>query len=148
MTRKQHATLRSLIAASALALASGMAVADDNGMGRFGGDSYAYFNQPVAAAGPSWRLSHPNGVSDDELQALSSSDLSAAASRLHPLVLALAPADPSWRETHPGGFSERELQALSSSSLAIWQAPNRPGVTADASRVAQGAPSERVAARR
>jgi hypothetical protein len=141
MSRKQRILSRPLVVAAALALgASGVAVADDSSMGRFGGDSYAYFNRPTAAAaGPNWRLSHPSGVSEQELQALSSSDLSAAATRLDPPVFARAPADPSWHATHPNGLTERELQALSSSSLAMWQGPNRSDLGAAQSNVAQGA---------
>jgi hypothetical protein len=45
MSRKQHFLSQRLAVATALALgASGVAFADDNGMGRLGGDSYAYFN--------------------------------------------------------------------------------------------------------
>lgn len=126
-----------LVVAVALALgASGVALADDSSMGRFGGDSYAYFNQPVArnaAAGPTWRQSHPNGLTERELQALSSSDLSASAQQLNPQVFASVAADPSWRQSHPNGFTERELEALSSSTLASWQLPGGSGYTASAS---------------
>ena len=126
-----------LVVAAALALgASSVALADDSSMSRFGGDSYAYFNQPVtrtAAAGPTWRQSHPNGLTERELQALSSSDLSASAQQLSPPVFASVAADPSWRQSHPNGFTERELEALSSSPLAAWQMPSGPRSTASAS---------------
>jgi len=139
----------------ALALGtSGVALADDSSMSRFGGDSYVYFNQPVlrnAAANPTWRQSHPNGLTERELQALSSSDLSASAQQLNPQVFASAPADPTWRQSHPNGPTERELQALSSSTLAAWQMPNGLGYTASAStdeaNVAQTARKETFAAR-
>ena len=79
MSRKQYSQSKQLVVAAALALgASGVALADDNSMSRFGGDSYAYFNRPVprnTAAGPTWRQSHPNGLTELELQALSSSSL-------------------------------------------------------------------------
>jgi hypothetical protein len=97
-------------------------------MSRFGGDSYTYFNQPVlrnAAASSNWRQSHPNGLTERELQALSSSDLSASAQQLNPPVFASAATDPTWRQSHPNGLSETELQALSSSPLASWQVQNR-----------------------
>jgi hypothetical protein len=127
MSRRSNTLRKSFLVATALTLGAPVAAfADDSSMSRFGGESYAYFNRPaVAAAGPSWHQSHPNGVPEQELQALSSSDLSAAASRFNPPVFARAAADPTWRETHPNGLTESELQALSSSSLAIWQAPNR-----------------------
>jgi hypothetical protein len=155
MSRKQYSLSKQLAVAAALALgASGVALADDSSMSRFGGDSYAYFNQPVprnTAAGPNWRQSHPNGLSERELQALSSSDLSASAEQLNPPVFASAPADPSWRQSHPNGLTERELQALSSSTLAIWQLPNGSANTATASidqaTVAQNPSKETFSAR-
>jgi hypothetical protein len=125
------------VLAAALALgASSVALADDSSMSRFGGESYAYFNQPVArnaAAGATWRQSHPNGLTERELQALSSSDLSASAQQLNPQVFASVAADPLWRQSHPNGFTERELEALSSSPLAAWQAPSGSRSTASAS---------------
>jgi hypothetical protein len=134
MSRKTYSLNKQLLVATALAIgASGVALADDSSMSRFGGDSYAYFNQPVVrtlAAGPTWRQSHPNGLTERELQALSSSDLSASASQLNPQVFASAPADPSWRQSHPNGLTEREMQALSASSLAVWQVPTGLGNTA------------------
>ena len=147
MSRKQQPFNKSLIVVTGLMLgASGLAFADDSSMSRFGGDSYAYFNRPVAAA-PSWRQSHPNGISNQELQALSSSDLAAAAARLDPPVFARAPADPSWRTTHPNGLTERELQALSASSLAIWQSPTGTDRAAAQSNVAESARKESFAVR-
>ena len=149
MFRKPHSLKKQLVVATALVLgASGVALADDSSMNPFTGDSYKYFNggntlggsaranRPVfsaAPADPSWRQSHPNGLSERELQALSSSDLSASASQLNPPILASAPADPSWRQSHPNGLTEREMQALSSSNLASWQIPNASGYAASAS---------------
>jgi hypothetical protein len=139
MSHKQHVLRTSLFIAAALTVGtSSLAFADDSSMSRFGGDSYAYFNRPSVAAGPSWRVTHPNGISEQEFQALSSSDLSAAAARLDPPMFARAPADPSWRETHPNGFTEREFQALSSSSLAMWQSPGRIEFGGARSNLAQG----------
>jgi hypothetical protein len=149
MSRKPHSLSKQLVVATALALgASSVALADDSSMNPFTGDSYKYFkggpnsgdpgqvNRPAfgnAPATPSWRQGHPNGLTEPELQALSSSGLSASASQLSPPVLASAPADPSWRRSHPNGPSEPELQALSSSTLAIWQIPNGSQNTASAS---------------
>src|SRR5438552_18576123 len=85
------------------------------------------FNRPLfstAPANPSWRQSHPNGVTERELQALPSCELSASAQQLAPPIFASAAADPSWRQSHRNGATERELQALSSSTLASWQMPN------------------------
>ena len=167
MCRKPHSLSKQLVVATALALgASSVALADDSSMNPFTGESYKYFNggntlgnaarfnRPVfsnAPAAPSWRQSHPNGLTERELQALSSSDLSASASQLNPPVLASAPTDPSWRQSHPNGLTERELQALSSSSLAIWQSPNGSGNTASAAtgeaNVAQTPSKETFSAR-
>jgi hypothetical protein len=137
MFRKPSSLSKQLVVATALALGtSGVALADDSSMSRFGGDSYRYFNQPVlrnTAASPNWRQSHPNGLSDHELQALSSSGLAASAPEFNPPMFASAPADPSWRRNHPNGLTEPELQALSASSLAVWQAPNGSADTATAS---------------
>jgi hypothetical protein len=153
--------------ATALALgASGAALADDSSMNPFTGDSYRYFNnghtlaesgrfdRPVfsaASADPSWRQTHPNGLTERELQALSSSDLSASARQLAPQVFASAPADPTWRQSHPNGPTERELEALSSSTLAAWQLPTSSGTTASASTdradVAQTSSKETLFAR-
>jgi hypothetical protein len=155
MSRNLHSLNKQMVIAAALALgASSVALADDSSMSRIGGDSYAYFNQPVlrnAAANPTWRQSHPNGLTERELQALSSSDLSASAQQLNPQVFASAAADPSWRQSHPNGLTERELEALSSSTLASWQLPNGSGYTVSAStdpaNVAQTPSKETFAAR-
>ena len=121
MSRKPYSLSKQLVVATALALgASSAALADDNSMSRFGGDSYTYFNQPMlrnTAASPTWRQSHPNGLTERELQALSASDLSASVAQVNPPVFARAPADPSLRQS----LSERDLEALSSSTLARWQ---------------------------
>jgi hypothetical protein len=144
MSRKPYSLSKQLVVAATLALGtSGVALADDSSMNPFTGDSYKYFNgglgqvnRPVvsnAPAAPSWRQSHPNGLSDRELQALSSSGLAASAPEFNPPMFASAPADPSWRQSHPNGLTERELQALSASTLAIWQLPNGSANTATAS---------------
>jgi len=164
MSRKLN---KQLVLAAALALgASSVALADDSSMNPFTGDSYKYFNsghtvaesgrfnRPVfsnAPTDPSWRQSHPNGLTERELQALSSSDLSASAQQLNPPVFASAAADPSWRQSHPNGLTERELEALSSSTLASWQLPSGSGYTVSAStdpaNVAQTPSKETFAAR-
>ena len=142
MSRKPYSVSKQVVIATALALgASSVALADDSSMSRFGGDSYSYFNQPVlrntVAASPTWRQSHPNGLTELELQVLSSSSLAASTFQADHPVVASAPADPSWRRSHPNGLTEPELQALSSSSLATWQNRNGSGVATDQSNVAQ-----------
>src|SRR6266542_2981960 len=151
MSRKPYSLSKQVVVAAALALgASSVAVADDSSMSRFGGDSYAYFNQPVlrnAAASPTWRQSHPNGLTERELQALSSSSLAASAFQAEHPVVASAPVDPSWRQSHPNGLTERELQALSSSSLAMWQTPNGSGFATNQGNVAESPNKETLSAR-
>ncbi len=167
MSRKPYSLNKQLVLAAALALgASSVALADDSSMNPFTGESYKYFNsghtvaesgrfnRPVFSNGPtdpSWRQSHPNGLTERELQALSSSDLSASAQQLNPPVFASAAADPSWRQSHPNGLTERELEALSSSTLASWQLPSGSGYTVSAStdpaNVAQTPSKETFAAR-
>ena len=129
MSRQRYSLTHRIVVAAALALGtSGVALADGSSMSRFGGDSYAFFNQPTgnAPASAGWRQSHPKGLTERELQAYSASDLSASEARFNPPMFASAPADPSWRQSHPNGLTDRELEAMSSSSLALWQAPDRP----------------------
>ena len=152
MSRKRYSVSRQWVVAAALALgASSAALADDNSMSRFSGDSYAYFNRPAlnsAPAGPSWRQSHPNGLTERELQALSASDLSGFAPQVSPTVFASAPADPSWRQSHPNGLTEREMLAFSSSTLSPWRLPNAGYAAAtDQGNVAQTPGKETFAAR-
>ncbi len=136
MFRKPQSLSKQLILVTALALgASGVSRADDSSMNPFIGDSYKYFNgghnlgQPgpadrpavgFAPADPAWRQGHPNGLSLRDLQAMSSSGLSAAAEQFDAVVVASAIADRS--RARPIHWSEREMQALSSSPLARWQA--------------------------
>ena len=123
MSCKPYSLSHSLVVATAVALgASGAATADDSSMRRFGGDSYAYFaNQPVINAPSAWRQTHPNGLTERELQAMSSSDLSVFVSQLDPPVFTSASVDTAWRQSHPNGLTEPELLALSASSVSRWQ---------------------------
>lgn len=131
MSRREHSVGRCLgIAATLAVCASSPAMADDSSMSRFGGDSYAYFNTQPAVPGKVagivlWRRSHPNGLTQSELEAVASSGLSGFAAQLDPPAVASAPADPTWRQSHPGGLTERELQVLSSSSLSAWHTADR-----------------------
>jgi hypothetical protein len=166
MSRKPYSLSKQLVVATALALgASGAALADDSSMDPFSGDSYKFFNgynlrepgqfkRPVFSNAPAdhtWRQSHPNGLTDRELVALSSSGLSASASQLNPPVFASAPADPTWRQSHPNGLTDRELAALGSSTLSRWQSENGSANTASASidqaNVAQNPTKETFSAR-
>jgi hypothetical protein len=163
MSRKPYSMSKQLVVATALVLgASSVALADDNSMNPFIGDSYRYFNggnlgDPAhfkgpayssAAADPSWRGSHPHGISERDLQALSSSSVSAAAEQLNPPVLAAA--SPSLRQVHQN-LDERQMQALASSSASRWQSSNGSESTASASTeqadIAQSSGKETFSAR-
>jgi hypothetical protein len=157
MNRKPYSLRKQWVMVTMFALgAPSIALADDNSMNPFIGDSYRYFNgRNVGAppssdpallgfvpADPAWRRSHPNGLAESDLQGLASSALSAQAERLNAPILASAPADPAWRQNHPHGIAEGELQALASSTLAAWQRPNGSKTTASGAvgplQVAQG----------
>jgi hypothetical protein len=163
MSRKPHSLSKQMVIATALALgASSVALADDSSMNPFIGDSYRYFNGghnlgdrqfkgPVfsaAPADPSWRQSHPNGISERDLQALSSSSVSAAAEQLNPPVLAAGA--PSLRQAHQN-LDERQMQALASSSASRWQVSNGPesmaSASSDQASVAQNPSNETFSAR-
>jgi hypothetical protein len=136
-----------LIAATAIAVGTSTgALADDTGASPYPAYAYTYFNGGNAAPGTarfdrasgaeadaSWRQGHPNGLTQRELQALSSSALSVSATPFEAPVL--AGAGPSWRESHHNGLTSRELQALSSSELsaaaAVIDAPVLATAAAD-----------------
>ncbi len=140
MSRKPYSLHKLLVVATALALgASSVALADDSSMNPLAGESYKYFNNGYnagspggfngsfagnAVSDPSWRRSHPNGLPEVDLQALSASGLSASASQFNPPILASVSTDPSWRQSHPNGLTEHEIQVLSSSTLAAWTRPD------------------------
>ncbi len=121
--------MKSLVVAVVLAAGvSGIAHADDGSMGRFG-DSYAYFNSQTIDKSPSaWRASHPNGLSERQLQALSSESL---ASDFTKPTFDKAPS--TFRQAYPNGLSERQLQALSSEASA-WHSTPRLATSALASK--------------
>jgi hypothetical protein len=119
--------MKSLVVAVALtAGVSGIAHADGD-MGRFG-DSYAYFaSQPVDKAPSAYRAANPNGISDRQLEALSSEAL--ARDFTQPTFDKTAS---EWRAANPHGLSEKQYQALSSESAA-WHPFTQPATTAVAS---------------
>jgi fructose-specific component phosphotransferase system IIB-like protein len=111
--------LKSMVVAAALAAGvSGIARADDSSMNPFTGDSYAYFNggdlpqngKPVFdKAASAWHQANPRGLSERQLEALSSEALA------HDFQRPTFDKGPStWRQANPHGLSERQLQALSS----------------------------------
>jgi hypothetical protein len=127
MSRK-ISMMKSIVVAVALAAGvSGMAHADDGSMGRFG-DSYAYFNSQVIDRSPSaYRQANPNGLSERQLEALSSEALGNDFQRP---TFDKTPS--SWRQAHPNGLSERDFQALSSEASA-WHSSSPSPTSALAS---------------
>jgi len=116
------------LTAALVAGVSGMARADDNSMTRLGGDSYAYFNSaPVDKAPSTWHQANPNGVSESQLQALSSEGLGYDFQRF-----AFDKAPSAWRQANPNGVSEHDLEALTSEAPA-WNSSNQPAANAFAS---------------
>ena len=126
MTQTRYSLISKGILLAALATGAGGAAGADEGANR-PSNSYAYsFDQPVDKASSAWSRSRPHGVTEQELQALSSSNLSAFASKLNPPAFSTAAADPSWRQMHPNGATPLDLQALSSSSLSAFEAKANP----------------------
>jgi hypothetical protein len=122
------------VAVALVSCSSGIARADDSSTNPFTGDSYASFNggnlghiakPPVFVNAPSsWRQANPNGLSDRQLQALSSEALASSFQRPD-----FDAAPSSFAQTHPFGLSQRELQALSSPGPA-WHSSPQPGPSA------------------
>jgi hypothetical protein len=131
MSSSKYSKIKNVVLAAAiLAGMTGVARAQENSMSRFGGEPCVYFNQPTsnASADPAWRLSHPNGLTQSELQARVDGVF---AQRAHEPVFSKVADDTAWGPSHPGGLSNRELQALSSEAPA-WD-PGRSGAMALAS---------------
>ena len=127
--KSRFSTLKSIVVAAAMvAGVSGIARADDSSMSRFGGDSYAYFNNAVVDKAPSaWRQSNPNGVPENVLQAYSGVG---EAWNLNNPVFDRAPS--AFAQTRPHGLTERDYQALSSEAPA-WHSSSQPATTGFAS---------------
>ena len=140
MNRKVSMLKSMVLAVALVAGVSGIARADDSSMNPFTGDSYAYFNggdlpqhgKPAFDKAPStWRQANPNGLSERQLEALSSEALSNDFQRP---TFDKGPS--TWRQANPHGLSEREFQALSSEGSA-WHsstqlAPSALATTNDA----------------
>ena len=123
MASNEYQVMEKVVLAVALLVGvSSIASADDSSMNPITGDSYRYFaSQPIDNAPSVWRRSHPNGLTEQEVQAVASSDLSAFAAKVDPPVFATAAADPTWRQTHPNGLTEQELLSVSSNSVSRWR---------------------------
>jgi hypothetical protein len=141
MKRNTYSLMSKTIVAVALAAgAVGLANAD---MGRFDSGYQYFFRHPIDKAPSAWRKSHPDGVSEQQLQ----SDSGAGEVwKMDKPVFDKAPSD--FRLTQPNGLSDRELAALSSPGPA-WHTRPAPGAMASSGQteVAQGADKETLAAR-
>ena len=127
--KSRFSMLKSIGVAAALAAGvSGMARADDSSMNPFTGESYAGFNgganlpavtNPSFNTAPSeWRQANPNGVPEQQLEALSSEAL---ANDFQRPTFAKGPSE--WRQENPHGLSEHDMQALSSEAPAWHSTP-------------------------
>ena len=74
--------------------------------------------ESITISPSAWRTSHPNGLSERQLQALSSESL---ASDFSKPTFDKAPS--TFRQAYPNGLSERQLQALSSEASAWHSSP-------------------------
>ncbi len=126
-----------LVAALAAGI-SGIAHAD---MGRFDASYRYFFSAPVDNAPSAWRQANPNGLSELELEQLSSDALARHVERS---TFDKTPS--TWRQTHPNALSERELQALSSDAPA-WHQLDQSGNSALASTNDADASREPLGAR-
>jgi hypothetical protein len=127
--KSRFSMLKSIAVAAALAAGvSGIARADDSSMSRFGGDSYAYFNNAVVDSAPSaWRQANPSGVPERTLQAYSG-----VGEAWHLNNPVFDPSPSTFAQARPHGLTEREYQALSSEAPA-WHSGTQPATTGFAS---------------
>ena len=129
MFRKQYSLSKQFMVAAALALGtSGVALADDNSMTRFGGDSYAAFNmdKPGGNNAPTaFRQTNPHGLSIGEYQALSSDGRPSQLPNLSDAnEIASMAAAKAWRQSNPHGLPISAYEAMSADGRP-WQSPNR-----------------------
>jgi hypothetical protein len=127
MFRKTYSLSRQMLAATALALgASSVALADDNSMSRWGGESYAAFNEnkPIVSNSPStFRQTNPRGLPHSVYEEWS------ADGRAWPLpnpsdavAYAAFKAPSTFHQDNPHGLSIQQYAAYSSDT-PFWQYP-------------------------
>jgi len=131
MTRKKLSSMTKTLLAAALAVgATGVVNADDSSIGRFGGDSYAYFKgQPVQKGPSGWRAENPQGLTERQLQGYSGVS---EPWHINKPVFTNAAADSTFKQTHPSSLTVGELQALSSEGPAWHSTPAKATSTAAA----------------
>ncbi len=134
---KQHSVYKHLVIAAALAFgASGVALADDNDMTRFGGNGYVYFHQDRPAAGnaPStFRETNPRGLSIGAYETLSADGRPRqVANAPEAAAIAAMDAAKTWRQDNPHGLPISTYETLSADGRP-WQRPNATVTSAVAS---------------
>jgi hypothetical protein len=127
MFRKTYSLSRQILAATALALgASNVVLADDNSMSRWGGESYAAFNQnkPVVSNAPSaFRQTNPHGLPFSVYEAWSADGRALPLPNPSDAVTYAAFKAPStFRQDNPHGLSIQQYAAYSSDT-PFWQLP-------------------------
>jgi hypothetical protein len=137
MSRKQYSLSKQLAVAAALALGtSGVALADDNGMTRFGGDGYAFFHEdkPAANNAPSaFHRTDPRGLSISQYEALSTDGRPWQSPNPNDATaVAAMDAAKAWRRSNPHGLPVSVYETLSADGRP-WQLPNRSVASAVAS---------------
>jgi uncharacterized protein YjiK len=130
MTNSKSSWIKKTLLVTVLAAASANVVHADDGVGRFS-DSYRYFaSQPTIESPSAWRQANPSGLSNSQLEQLSSEALT---NEFNVSKLTFDKASSSFKQTHPKGLSDRELQALSSEG---WAWHSQDAATAVASGTA------------
>jgi hypothetical protein len=125
---KASSIAKALLVTAIAAGTAGIASADDSSIGRFGGDSSAYFNgQPVQRGPSEWRAANPRGISERQLQGYSG--VSEPWHLSKPAFTNVA-SDLSFKETHPNGLTVAEFQAFSSEASAWHSTPVKATATA------------------
>ena len=137
MSRKQYSVGKQWVVAAALAVGtSGIALADDNDMTRFGGSGYAFFHQdrPAANIAPStFRQTDPHGLSISQYEALSSDGRPwQSPNPSDATAIAAMDAAKAWRQSNPHGLPVSVYETLSAEGRP-WQLPNRSVASAVAS---------------
>jgi len=137
MFRKRYSVGKQFAIAAALALgASGVALADDNDMTRFGGNGYVYFHQDRPAAGnaPStFRETNPRGLSIGAYETLAADGRPwQVANASEAAEIAAMDAAKTWRRDNPHGLPISTYETLSADGRP-WQRPNAAVTSAIAS---------------
>jgi len=166
MNRKLSIVKSVLVSAALAAGVSSTALADESSKNPVTGDP----TSPVSDNAPSaWRQSHPNGVSFNQIAAMSTpvfkpapvlDNAPSAWRQSHPNGLSFnqiaamstpvfkpAPvldnAPSAWRQNHASGLADRQFAAMGSEAIAARPSPDQATVPALTNAVADGASGSR-----